>query len=460
MTLSDLSAIVRLLLGRVAKRLYWIASPKRLAAQQAALRDGNAGRYRVERYATNGESHAATDKQWIVCLTHEPPWPIQAGNQYQIARMIGWFLAKGYGLLVVVAPMAGVPLSDNNRQAVFQKYENALLCYRRGLIQGSTRTLDLSLDRLDGQPIAQTLDRAENSSLHEYEIQNCHDALIGVAQEIARQLPGAIWYINYAFMSRVIDYLPENVVTFVDTHDVFSQKPEKVFSYGITGETPITADEERRMLLRPDAALAIQGEDAADLRRLVPEQTILTVGVDFDFVALDPPPRTPTILMVASDNPLNTKGLHDFLQFAWPSIKAAVDDVRLILVGLIGRTAPADNSQIVATGAVASLHPYYERARVVINPAIAGTGLKVKTVESISHMRPIVTWPAGVDGIGEPLIKLCYVVRNWREFSDTVTNLLTTTLDSELSVTDYAAIRAGLSTQAVYHELETWLGQH
>ena len=74
-------------------------------------------------------------------------------------------------------------------------------------------------------------------------------------------------------------------------------------------------------------------------------------------------------------------------------------------------------------------------------------------------MRPIVTWPAGVDGIGEPLIKLCYVVRNWREFADTVTKLLTTSLDSELSATEYAAIRTGLSTQAAYHELETWLGQ-
>ena len=362
MTISDLWARVRLLLWRVAKRLYWIASPRRLGARQAALRDGNAGRYRVERSAKIGESHPATNKRWIVCLTHEPPWPVQAGNQYRIARMLGWLLAKGYEILVVVAPMADVPLSDNNQQAVFQKYENAMLCYRRGLIQTSTRALELSLDRLDDQPIAQTLDRAENSSLHEYEIQNCHDALIGVAQEIARQLPGAIWYVNYAFMSRVIDYLPENVVTFVDTHDVFSQKPEKVFSYGIKGEKPITADEERRMLLRPDAVLAIQGNDAVELRHLVPEQTVLTVGVDFDFVAVGPPPRTPGILMVASDNPLNTKGLHDFLQFAWPSIKAAVRDVNLVLVGLIGRNAPAHDPQITRAGTVDSLHPYYERS--------------------------------------------------------------------------------------------------
>ena len=67
-------------------------------------------------------------------------------------------------------------------------------------------------------------------------------------------------------------------------------------------------------------------------------------------------------------------------------------------------------------GRVDDLAELYRSARVVINPVLAGTGLKIKTVEALSRLRPIVTWPTGVEGLPETLKTLCDVVDNWFEF--------------------------------------------
>src|SRR5579863_5377588 len=123
-TASDFSARPRPLLWRIAKRLYWLAKVK--AARLFGLGDYEpTNHYRVERYAKKSEGYTVSNKRLIVCVTHELPWPIQAGNQYRIARMIRWFLGKGYEVLVVVAPLADIPFSK--RQAASQKYDNVLL---------------------------------------------------------------------------------------------------------------------------------------------------------------------------------------------------------------------------------------------------------------------------------------------------------------------------------------------
>ena len=400
-----------------------------------------------------------------ICVSHELPWPPQAGNQYRIARILDWLAKQGYQVLVVVVPMSDVPLSDEHREAAFKKYRNIVVCYSHGLVQTSLKSLDISVNSLEGRLVTEVLRQCERSSqnekcpLHEFERRMCHEALIGFMAEIAKQVPNAIYYINYGFMTRFLDYLPHKALSFVDTHDIFSQKGKKIFGYGIRSETPMKEGEERRMLRRSDALLAIQSGDAQELSALVPGKEVLTVGVDFACVDVGLPPSTPTVLMVASDNALNVKGIRDFLRFAWPNIKSTIGGVELILVGRIGNAVHTEDPQVKVVGVVDSLAPYYKQARVVVNPAIAGTGLKVKTVESVAYLRPVVTWPHGVDGIGEPLIGLCHVVDNWYAFGEKVITLLSPANDVAAQTADKEAIRAALQADEVYRALGSWLSR-
>ena len=88
-------------------------------------------------------------------------------------------------------------------------------------------------------------------------------------------------------------------------------------------------------------------------------------------------------------------------------------------------------------------------ARVVINPTVAGTGLKIKTVEAIAHLVPVVGWPHGRDGLSEPLGQFVHESQDWIDFADAVV----LALRRETSPFDAAAVaelRRQLSPDTVY----------
>ena len=160
--------------------------------------------------------------------------------------------------------------------------------------------------------------------------------------------------------------------------------------------------------------------------------------------------------MVAHNNPLNIKGIHDFLRFAWPSIKARRPDARFVVVGSVAQAIRYPDPHVVLPGVVDDLAPCYARARVVVNPAVAGTGLKIKTVESIAYLRPIVTFPSGVEGIAEPLLSMCHVASDWYDFAEKVVALLETD-NNALIPNGTRIVKEFLEPDAVYKELDGWL---
>jgi septal ring factor EnvC (AmiA/AmiB activator)/glycosyltransferase involved in cell wall biosynthesis len=418
--------------------------------------------YLVTNFAAARRQDARSNAPLIVCVCHVFPWLPRAGNEYRIARMLDWFSTRGHDLLVVVAPTEEDDLVEKRRGELFAKYANAMVCYRDGRVLASIKTLPLSFETLDRRPVAQVFQEikrrapATDEAFHHLEQHYCHDALIGILAEIARQDPNAIYYINYGFMTRFLQHLPRKPISFVDTHDIFSHKTTQVRNYGIA-DVIVTSEEEGRMLRRADAVIAIHNNDAQALKSLVPGKTVINVGVDFPATDVGPPSCAPNILLVAHLNPLNVKGTRDFLRFAWPLIKAAIPDAQFIVVGKIGQAIASGDRQVKIVGAVDSLEPYYRDARLVVNPAVAGTGLKIKTIEAIAYFRPVVAWPNGVDGVPPPLRGLCHVAENWYHFADQAIALLRDGEQWTKLAFDRAAAKRELSPDMIYNELSIWL---
>jgi len=99
----------------------------------------------------------------------------------------------------------------------------------------------------------------------------------------------------------------------------------------------------------------------------------------------------------------NADGLIWFIKHAWNRLKAQNRQLRFYIVG----ESPGNTLQelvkctkdIILTGFVADLTPYYDRCRIFVAPLRFGGGIKVKIINAMYRGIPIVTTPTGTEGL-------------------------------------------------------------
>jgi hypothetical protein len=408
----------------------------------------------------------------ILVVSHVGPWRPRAGNEYRVARMLRWYARQGYRVIPLIAPLPGEELPREAIDDIAAEFGHVIQVHRDGRVDYVLRDLPDALASLDGTftaSFADLLDEEVGITPRQRELLNlertfCHDAVISTVLHLQRSLGPHILQVEYIWMTRLLPLVRGQVLKVVDTHDVFSSIAQKVRLFGVR-DVIIEPEEEAARLGRADLAIAIQDDERAELRRLAPSLPIVTAGVDFDVMAEARTPgaapattQTQTagqILYVASDNARNRKGLEDFVRLAWPRIHQRVPHAELIVVGSVAKAMSGrDVPGVRVLGLVDDLTARYREASLVINPVVAGTGLKIKMLEALCHLRPIVTWPAGVDGLDPELAALCHVASDWYAFSEQVIRVLTTRTHPGFTASERAAIARLVSPEHVYASLD------
>ncbi len=400
----------------------------------------------------------------VLCASHVSPYLPRAGNEYRINRLLHAFKANGYDVLPVISLLPGEPVSHCEVRKLAQEFGDAVFCMRDGTVLCSLNEADMrALLAEEGAAVPEYAIQLGENKAFDPEALNilniertfCHDTLVHILLKLASARKPCIVVAEYVFMSRFLALLEPGILKVIDTHDVFSSKREKVVAYGISDGLSLSDSQERELLTRADLILAIQPEEQDALERLIDGTArVVTVGVDFPLShTLDDSPGQ-TILYVGSDNSMNVKGLRDFIRFAWPSIAQAVPEAELLIAGKVCGSVRATSPRIKLLGSVEDLAPLYAQAKVVINPAVAGTGLKVKTLEALSFLRPLVTWPTGVEGLTPKLASFCSVAIDWFEFHQNVIGILKDIRSRWFTDEDAKAIEDQLSAAAVYAPLQ------
>lgn len=403
----------------------------------------------------------------MVCVSHVSPCPPRAGNEYRALQLTRWLRSRGLDLLLIVCPLPGEELAPERAVALAAEFDNVVVVGREGELRVQLARQDLaevlgSLSGVGVRNFAEALSEDANSDGPILSITRtfCPDVLLEVMCAIDAAAKPFAFLLSYCFMTRGVPLLRRDVTKIVDTIDVFSTKASKVVRFGIEDTLALTPAEEHDLLSGVDAVLAIQPDEADELRALGLDAPVLTVGVD---MAVPQPaavqPAEPVVLMVASDNEMNLKGLRDFLRFAWPRVRAAVPAARLHVVGSAGRILTGHEPNVRWAAQLDDLGDAYAAARLVINPAVAGTGVKIKTLEALSRLRPIVLWPAGVDGLSPELRTYCACVTDWYAFGERVIALLRDAAAGDRLIEARDTISALLSPEHVYAELQTFLSR-
>jgi len=415
--------------------------------------------------ATGAPRTAPAPFSRTLVVSHVLPYPPRAGNEYRIHRMVRHLASRGHEVVLVVSPLAGTTLDGGAVERAAAEYADLVVVRRDGVVLHACRSPEvLAAVESIGTERPQTFATGPTPGaerLETLERSFCPDHLISVLTRIDSRLQPDVVLCNYIFMGRFLPLLRSDALKVIDTHDVFSTKKAKVVQFGIADQLAVTGPEEAALLARADLVIAIQPEEQQELQAIVPGKRVVTAGVDFDRPGnLSLPPAEPVALVVASDNALNVGGARDLLSLGWPLIRQRCPDARLLVAGKVCDALEGTTDGVELLGPVDDLDTLYARARVVLNPAVAGTGLKIKTLEALAHLRPVVVWPSGTDGVSPALRRFCRVASSWYEFAEGVAESLSGRAAS-LLLERKEEIWSELSPEVVYAELErAFPGEH
>lgn len=343
----------------------------------------------------------------ILCVSHVAPWPATHGNEMRLQRLILWLRKQNYRVILVLTNQNIDPEQQELIRSHVDRLE--LSSPHHGLLQYRSRRDRIKRLLHDLWPTPRRQAKAHGGQMQDLANQLCPAHVNSLARRLAADESVDFYFAFYGLTLQAFLGLPAKTKLICDTIEVFSMQRHDEFGKVIEPVLSFSAPEERTMLLQSDYVIAIQQTEANYLRQLLPERKVLTIGIDSELPAEPglPSNAAEVIGILGSDNEANREGLDCFLERSWPSIKAMRPEAELRIAGKLSlalQTQLRNNlpEGVTTRGWIANLEDFYRDVRLVVNPALRGTGLKIKTVEALAHSRPIIAYPVGLEGIDWP----------------------------------------------------------
>ncbi|MEP6562993.1 MAG: glycosyltransferase, partial [Nakamurella sp.] len=174
----------------------------------------------------------------------------------------------------------------------------------------------------------------------------------------------------------------------------------------------------------------------------------------------------PELLFLGRLNiPHNDDGICAFLRLAMPELVVRLPDVMVRLIGKgasenlcsLARRYP-DNVRI--EGFVEDLGPLFARATASLAPLRFGTGIKIKTLDSLARGLPVLATSGGVDGIpiGPAGADGCVVSDNLSEWPRLIEQLIKPERNAQLSKAGRAFFNRTYASDVVMAQYDTIFG--
>ncbi|MGA9844207.1 MAG: glycosyltransferase family 4 protein [Nitrososphaeraceae archaeon] len=192
---------------------------------------------------------------------------------------------------------------------------------------------------------------------------------------------------------------------------------------------------ERNFWKKATKIVTVSAEDEISIRLQEPNMDVITIPNGIDHKIVIDRPVDPEFLRRSSfsnsdhirtfndNNPLilfvgnflydpNIDAALYFCKQIFPLILKYIHNAKLLLVGNsptpeILKLGTSSNNNIIVTGYVDSLYPFYKAAKVVVCPLRIGGGIKVKILEALRAGKAIVSTSVGAQGLSVDNRALC-----------------------------------------------------
>lgn len=234
--------------------------------------------------------------------------------------------------------------------------------------------------------------------------------------------PPAVYVVVQTELSFVLDAIPANGRTLLDTNDLVSDRTLSMAAHQVNDHFPLTRDQEIELMRRYDRVICIQQTEQAKVAEWLGPEKVILAPHPVQAVALPLRQTAAALGFVASRWHANVDGLRWFIEQVWPAL--AQTDLRLDVYGYVGQAfGGLRMPKVRFLGFVDDLAACYGQIDIAINPVRYGAGLKIKTVEAMAYGLPLVVSRQGANGLEALAGKAFLLAGDAAAFADQIKRL-------------------------------------
>ncbi len=255
--------------------------------------------------------------------------------------------------------------------------------------------------------------------------------------------------IDHTFLAPLIMAMPrcKKTLYVLDTHDVLHRRDKSFAQAGLEIETGVSCAEETKMLEPFDVVIAIQDREREILQEMLPQKRVVTIE---HACKLSPQScENSSIRFIGSDYFANVQGFLRFLHEAWPLVRARCPHTQLEVGGGLSRNPTlqelaARDHTIVLRDATPRVSDLYDGPAAMVCPLWAGSGLKIKMVESLAHGKATVASPIAAEGLEDGCDRAYALATTPRDFVEPIVSIVSNPQERkrwENNAVEYAATK-------------------
>ncbi len=321
----------------------------------------------------------------ILLISDQPTHPTTAGNRRFILSQAELWASMGHDVHFLF--VNSIYVSAAEIDLMKQYWGDNFICYETSLLYKIKVKLDPKLRRLFRR-LYYKCDSVYPSGLSRFlkKLQN------------ERSFDACIT--NYYYMTRVFKDVHFPLMA-VNSHDYFAYKDLLTGTYDAWMLT--TADQEAKAYQRCPHIFALNTEEAIYFSKISPLSKVYNIFSSYEYKSSDIIGNK-NILFLSGPNEYNYNGLKWFVDEIFLELIKAIPDINLVIGGGICNILEEykSKSNITLYGYVENASDFYSMGDVVINPTYQGTGLKIKTFESVAYDKVTLAHPHSKIGIYSP----------------------------------------------------------
>ena len=314
-----------------------------------------------------------------------PSHPITSGNRKWIFEQVKYLMDRRNEVFFLYVSCPVLFKTNNDLDSISQMktfWGEHLIVYKAGIMSRMKLTFSYKFRKLF------------NNGYHTVD-DLCPVTLPKYVRSLQQSYKFDACIVNYYWLTKVFDKLVISKKA-LNTHDCFSYRDINGGKYAWMTTTP---NEEAKAMQRCNYVFALQEIEAHFFKHLGPRCKVLDVFCFFKYIP-SPVIGNHNILLLSSNNQYNKNGLLWFINEVYPHLIDLFPDVKLVVGGSISETAKTlKEFDIEIKGYVDDPVQFFSLGDVCINPTFEGTGLKIKTLESVAYDKVTIARNHSIEGI-------------------------------------------------------------